>query len=295
LSIYSKIFQLMNQPMILLSQHEQEVRIEDANHAFLRLSGYSLKALQSKKSSYLLQKYKIDVSRQYMKSDVNIYTKLKRKIPVRIDLQPLPSDEVHHYAFIIFEDLSPYRWIEQQAEKNKVLISGIIDKNHHVRFLRDRLAPFQIEPNQQMQDETLLQFIADADHGKILKIIREAHLRKKERSLTLKTSKLSGVEFELSVSFTPILDGFGNVLEFAFVIWDLRPIDDRIAASMKLRIWMAKRDITVGYLSSSTGISIQTISKLRNGKILKPQRLTAELIASELQVAVHEIWSEIRK
>lgn len=99
----------------------------------------------------------------------------------------------------------------------------------------------------------------------------------------------------MSVSFTPIIDGFGDVLEFAFVIWDLRPVDDCIEASMKLRIWMAKRDITVGYLSSSTGISIQTISKLRNGKILKPQRLTAELIASELQVDVHDIWSEIRK
>ncbi|WP_054024244.1 helix-turn-helix domain-containing protein [Bacillus sp. FJAT-28004] len=297
MSIYSKIFQMMNQPMILLGQNEHEVRIEDANQAFLRLSGYTLKALQSKKSSNLLQKYKINISRPVMKSEVIIYTKLKRKISVRIDLQPLPwnSDDTFRYAFIIFEDLSPYNWIQQQADRNKVLISGIIDRNHHVRFLRDRLAPFQIEPNQQMQDETLLQFIADTDHGRILKIIQEAHLRKKERSLTLKTSKLNGIEFELSVSFTPIIDGFGDVLEFAFVIWDLRPVDDSIDASMKLRIWMAKRDITVGYLSSSTGISIQTISKLRNGKILKPHRLTAELIASELQIAVHEIWPEIRK
>lgn len=297
MSVYNHIFQIMNQPMLLMSQNEIEVRIEDANQAFLRLCGYTLKELQSKKSSYLLHKYKINISRQVMRSEVNIYTKSKRKISVRIDLQPLPRsiDNKLLYAFIIFEDLSPYNWIEQQAERNKVLISGIIDRHHHVRFLRDRLAPFQIEPNQQMQDETLLQFIAETDHGKILKIIQEAHLQKKERSITIKTSKLSGIEFELSVSFTPIIDGFGDVLEFAFVIWDLRPVDDCIEASMKLRIWMAKRDITVGYLSSSTGISIQTISKLRNGKILKPQRLTAELVASELQVDVHDIWSEIRK
>lgn len=116
-----------------------------------------------------------------MRSEVIIYTKSKRKISVRIDLQPLPRsiDNKLLYAFIIFEDLSPYNWIEQQAERNKVLISGIIDRHHHVRFLRDRLAPFQIEPNQQMQDETLLQFIAETDHGKILKIIQEAHLQKK--------------------------------------------------------------------------------------------------------------------
>ena len=45
--------------------------------------------------------------------------------------------------------------------------------------------------------------------------------------MTLKTSKLSGIELELSVTFTPIIDGFGEVLEFAFVIWDLRPVDDQ--------------------------------------------------------------------
>nr|WP_272898796.1 helix-turn-helix transcriptional regulator [Paenibacillus sp. MMS18-CY102] len=62
---------------------------------------------------------------------------------------------------------------------------------------------------------------------------------------------------------------------------------------MKLKIWMAKRDISTSQLSLSTGISIQTISKLRNGKITKPQRLTAELIASELRVEITDIWPEV--
>lgn len=297
MSIYSQIFKIMYQPMIILCQNESEVTIEDANDAFLRLSGYTLKELQSKKSKYLLQKYHIDNSKQVVKSEVLLNTKLKRQISVRIDQQPLPkcSDDNSCRAYIIFEDLTPYKWIQQQAERNKVLISGIVDSHQHVRFLRDSLAPLLFEPDRKMQDETLLQFLDTTEHVKIMKIIQEAHLLKKERSVLLKTSKLSGIELELSVTFTPIIDGFGEVLEFAFVIWDLRPVDDQIDASMKLRIWMAKRDITAGHLSSLTGISIQTISKLRNGKILKPQRLTAELIASELQVDVQEIWSEVRK
>lgn len=297
LSIYSQIFQLMHQPMIILRQNEREAAIEDANNAFIRLSGYTLKELKSKKSQHLLQKYKIDNSRQVVKSEVVIYTKQKRQISVRIDQQPLPNSSEDNFcrAYIIFEDLTPYKWIEQQAERNKVILSGIVDRNQHVRFLRDNLAPLLFEPDRKMQDETLLQFLDDTEHVKIMKIIQEAYLLKKERSLLLKTSKLSGIELELSVTFAPIIDGFGEAFEFAFVIWDLRPVDDQIDASVKLRIWMAKRDITAGHLSSLTGISIQTISKLRNGKILKPQRLTAELIASELQVEVHDIWSEVRK
>jgi DNA-binding Xre family transcriptional regulator len=287
----------MDQPMILLCQNDRGVRIDDANQAFLRLTGYTLAELQSKKSSYLLKKYKIDNARQVLKSEVNIFTKLKRQIAVSIDQQPLPKSthDENTRAFIIFEDLTPYKWIEQQAERNKVLISGIVDSHQHVRFVRDGLASLLFEADRNLKDETLLQFIADTDHGSLKEVLQEAYLYKKEKSITLKTSKQSGIELEMSVTFAPIIDGYGDVNEFSFVIWDLRPIDNQIDASVKLRIWMAKRDVTAGYLSASTGISIQTISKLRNGKILKPQRLTAELIASELQIEVHEIWSEIRK
>lgn len=51
MSVYNHIFQIMNQPMLLMSQNEIEVRIEDANQAFLRLCGYTLKELQSKKAA----------------------------------------------------------------------------------------------------------------------------------------------------------------------------------------------------------------------------------------------------
>ncbi|MGO4544361.1 helix-turn-helix domain-containing protein [Paenibacillus sp. 2TAB23] len=297
MSIYSQVFQLLHQPMLILSQNELDVRIVDANQAFLRLSGYTLEELQSKNGRYLLQKYNINTTIQVVKSEVILQTKLKQQISVRIDQQPLPACSVDgcNHSFVIFEDLTPYKWIEQQAEKNKVLISGIVDRQQHIRFLRDSLAPLLFEPDHKMQNETLMQFIDDSEHVKLMKIIQETYRLKKERSLTVKTSKLSGIELELSVTFAPIVDGFGEANEFAFVIWDLKPVDDQIDASLKLRIWMAKRDMTAGHLSTVTGISIQTISKLRNGKILKPQRLTAELIASELQVDVQEIWSEVRK
>ncbi|MCK9857260.1 helix-turn-helix domain-containing protein [Paenibacillus sp. ATY16] len=65
-------------------------------------------------------------------------------------------------------------------------------------------------------------------------------------------------------------------------------------SSKRLKMWMAKRDISANQMAAATNISLQTISKLRNGHIQKPNRLTAELIAGELQVAVSDIWPEVR-
>lgn len=65
-------------------------------------------------------------------------------------------------------------------------------------------------------------------------------------------------------------------------------------SAKRLKMWMAKRDISANQMAAATNISLQTISKLRNGHIKKPSRLTAELIAAELQVAVSDIWPEVR-
>ncbi|MCA0754563.1 helix-turn-helix domain-containing protein [Paenibacillus sp. N4] len=297
MSVYRQIFQCLDMPMLVLCEKGREIKIEDANAAFMRLTGYTLAELQARRVRDLLHAHKIDANRQVLKSEVHLRTKLTRELPVRIDQQPLPPGEEGgpNRALILFEDLSSYKWIERQFELKKVLISGIVDNHHHVRFLRDSVAPLLFEPDRTLEDDTLMKFIADKEQDKLKGVLREAYATKKERSLTLLTSKLSGAELELSVTFAPILDGCGEVKEFAFVIWDLKAVNDKISSAMKLKIWMAKRDVTAGHLSASTGISIQTISKLRNGKIEKPQRLTAELIASELQVDLYEIWPEIRK
>lgn len=273
MSVYRQIFQNMDFPMLVIRQNNQGVSVEDANHAFVRLTGYTVKELRSEKCSLYLKRYNIDTTATVLKSEINIMTKNNRQLFTRLNQQPLPRNNQDGYtrSYVIFEDLTPYRWIQQQSEINKVLISGIVDRHQHIRLLRDSLSPLLFEADRNMTDETLLQFITETEHGSMKEVLQEATLNKQERSLTLKTTILSGVELMMSATFTPILDGFGEVLEFAFVIWDLSPINDQIDPSLKLRIWMAKKDMTAGHLSASTGISIQTISKLRNGKILKPK------------------------
>lgn len=294
---YYRLFQIFDKPLVILGMNQGQVRIIDANEAFTRLLGYTFEEIKSKVSAGHLLKYNIDTSKQSLKSEFGITTKQNKQIPVRLDHHPIPKEpgETEQQSYVVFEDLTAYKWIEQKCEQNKVIISGIVDAHAHIRFLRDSVAPLLFEPDRKMEDETILSFIADSEHVRLMEALSEAGSTKKEKSLTLQTSRLSGIELELSITFTPIFDGFGETKEYAFVIWDLKPIDDSIDSAMKLKIWMAKRDMTAGMLSEATGISIQTISKLRNGKIIRPQRLTAELIASELRVDVHDIWTKIRK
>ncbi|MBH5318106.1 helix-turn-helix transcriptional regulator [Paenibacillus sp. GSMTC-2017] len=296
MSVHHHVFQLLNQPMLILSEQDGLVKIEDANEAYLELVGKTLDAIKQLKSSTLKESYHIDLSKRIIRNEI-IQTRNCDSITVRIEQLPLPKAENNNIkrAFIIFEDLSAQLWINEQQEKGKVLISGIVDKHLQIRFFRDLLASFLVDPDQSTNDEHLLQYIADHERQKMLDTMEAAAHVNQEQHMTLQTSKLGGVQLEFELTFIPILNGFCECKQFAFVIWDFRPTDNEIDSAMKLKIWMAKRDMSTGQLSAATGISQQTISKLRNGKIEKPQRLTAELIASELQVDVHEIWTVIRK
>lgn len=298
MSVHQHLFHLLNQPMLIMKEYDGIVRVEDANEAFMNLCGYSLTHILATKSQYLRSQYRIDLRKRIVKREIKMRTKRKNELSVRIEQIPLPAqpDDAWTRAFLIFEDLTAYKWIDRQPEKGKVLISGIVDKHLHIRFLRDNLGPHMFELDSTMEDENLLQFIAEYERPRMMELLQETSRLHKEQNVTIITSKLSGVELELELTYCPVLDGHGHCRELAFVVWDFRPADEHVVDSAtKLKIWMAKRDISAGQLASATGISLQTISKLRNGKIEKPQRLTAELIASELGVEVHHIWPLIRK
>lgn len=297
MTIYYRFFQTFDKPIIILKMENGLPKVADANEAFQRLFGYTLEELQAKNSLRLLETYRIDLSKQVLKSEYTLHTKQRKPIQVRIHHTPLPSPAgcPDMFSYVELEDLTAYKWIERKVQEHKVVISGIVDQFSHIRFLRDSVAALMLEPDRTLEDETLLSFIADYDHERLVSAMAEAGAQQQEQSITLQTSRLNGMELELSITFMPIYDGFGEIMEYAFVIWDLKPVDQSIDSATKLKIWMAKRDMTAGMLSDATGISIQTISKLRNGKIVRPQRLTAELIASELRVAVHEIWSKVGK
>lgn len=57
-----------------------------------------------------------------------------------------------------------------------------------------------------------------------------------------------------------------------------------------LRMVMAEMDINASELAHATGISLTTISNLRNGRVKNPKRSTVEAVSTALGVTVESIW-----
>jgi DNA-binding Xre family transcriptional regulator len=143
-------------------------------------------------------------------------------------------------------------------------------------------------------NHSIFDFLNAAEHDLIRAQFKQCATDKIQQNLYMRTLRFDELsELALRTTICPIYNGFGEIEQFAFSIWEMQESSNSEQSGTKLKIWMAKRDLSASQLSLSTGISLQTISKLRNGKISKPQRLTAELIASELRVDVQEIWPEL--
>jgi DNA-binding Xre family transcriptional regulator len=187
LPAFYHIFQILDQPMVLVRVTREAITIHETNEAFCRLSGYRHNQLQSASLDLLINSHLPCDSSLHFTQETYLTTANQQDLAVHVEFRALTvtDEDDASYALIMFEDRS----------ENIPLENAIIQ------------------------------------------------------------------------------------------VFD---------SAKRLKMWMAKRDISTNQLAASTNISLQTISKLRNGHIQKPNRLTAELIASELQVAVRDIWPEVR-
>lgn len=224
-----------------------------------------------------------------------IETGTRAQKPIVLDVKPLESvADGSPYYLLTATDLTAEQWIEQQSKSGKAFYVGIMDKHYIVRKFHVNFVPAVEPADVTVLNHSMFDFISPAEHEHIRAQLNQCAIDKIQQDLfmhTLRFDELS--ELAMRTTIYPIYNGFGEFEQFAFSIWEMQESSDSEQSGTKLKIWMAKRDLSASQLSLSTGISLQTISKLRNGKISKPQRLTAELIASELRVDVQEIWPEL--
>jgi len=293
---YYQLFQVLDHPMIIIESRRNKLSIIDANRAFLQLTGYSLEHYLKLDDSALRNFHQIDPSRGIYTREKTLFGKNRNRM-VRVTQHPFAFDlaEATEHHLLIYEDLTSVKWIDQKASKDNVLISGVVDKALRIRFLRNKLSTLMLQLDDSHEDEALLQYLTGEQFSLLQEAFQRANTEHEEQSIKLRTKKLNGIELELSITFISNNDAMGNFIEFAFIISDVKPVNGQADSGVRLKVLMAKRDMSALELAAATSISLQTISKLRNGKIKKPQRLTAELIASELRVDVREIWPEIGK
>ncbi|EFM09926.1 transcriptional regulator, XRE family [Paenibacillus curdlanolyticus YK9] len=289
----------MEQPLAVVRRSGRSLTITEANPAFIRMTGYEIDRLQAIQIRQLFPK--LYSNKQPALVHGIIETTLKPSFgsvkPITMEIKPLPCcDEDatgRTYYLIIAKDMSADKWLEQQSSVAKALNIGICDHEYIVRKFHQNYSPLTGADHSPLH-QSIFDFLDPNVHEMIREQLSNASIDSSSREIVVRTvsfEDMSGLEMRATIC--PIFDGFGAIQEFAFSVWDLKEANDSGQPGMKLKIWMAKRDISTSQLSLSTGISIQTISKLRNGKITKPQRLTAELIASELRVEVSDIWSEV--
>ncbi len=202
------------------------------------------------------------------------------------------DEEGRPMFLIIAKDMSAEKWLEQQSRTGKALYTGICDSQYLIRMFNTHVQ--QTMSDISIVNQSIFDYLDPSEHDTIREQLLSCGMAEYPCDIVVHTIKFDELsELELRATICIIFDGFGHIQQYAFSVWDMRESEEADQPGMKLKIWMAKRDISASQLSALTGISMQTISKLRNGKILKPQRLTAELVASELNVDVNTLWPEI--
>ncbi|WP_281271994.1 helix-turn-helix domain-containing protein [Paenibacillus cellulosilyticus] len=291
------MFQTIKQPLAIVRRLGRSFMITDANPAFVQLCGYEREKLPHIPFRHLFPRI-ADLRGAVLPEDFTetiIETGTRAQKPILLDVKPLETNsDGGPYYLLTATDLSAEHWLEQQSKSGKSFYVGIMDTHYIVRKFHVNYAPAVEPADVTLLNHSIFDFLNVAEHEQIKAQMRQCVIDKTQRDLfmhTLRFDELS--ELALRSTICPIYDGFGEIECFAFSIWEMQESSSSEQSSTKLKIWMAKRDLSASQLSLSTGISLQTISKLRNGKISKPQRLTAELIASELRVDVQEIWPEL--
>lgn len=299
------LLQLLNHKAMAVIQTtgDRTLSFADCNETLLELTGYSRQELLSQDPLSLLADTPLShinrtrnllTRRQYFKTEAAFWTPKKQRLHIELELHPLalPGGDLQ---LVIVEPICTRKWIKHQLIKQSVIVSGVLSPSLVIE-LYDPYFDSILEHKMAYETFSALDFISELDYPAVQQALTEISEQGKPKELVLRTTKLSNVlELELKITLRPFFNGSGRLFNYGFIITELKPYEESDNAAIRLKIVMAQRSMSAQALAEATGITVQTISKLRNGKIAKPQRLTAQLIAAELGVSVSDIWSDTGK
>ncbi|MBO7743730.1 helix-turn-helix transcriptional regulator [Paenibacillus sp. MWE-103] len=217
------------------------------------------------------------------------------------------------FAMITIRDRSEHKWIEDAAYERDPFVSMLLTTAGTIVSLRSYRGPIHYDRLELSRTESS-RFVVRQDRARVRDGLRELQDDRKTGEFRF-TLQLFRDRFQVHSLVKPFYRGDGSFKCFAILVVDMLPVKGAFAqaappagtadaavpgrgeptdSSYKLRLLMLEKRLSVTQLAENTNISLTTISNIRNGKIKKPQRLTAELIASQLGVAPSDIWSAYR-
>ncbi|MBO7748095.1 helix-turn-helix transcriptional regulator [Paenibacillus sp. MWE-103] len=296
MTLTTAVFQNLKTPLAVVVGQDDDCHFNLANKAFSRLVGCSGDVLEGLPPDRVFSEWSSSALRSDDRHETSLLRSWSDDDPLRLVLTCEAIAGADEPAFLLtVEDISAKSWIDRMAASGQVLLSGILNERLVVeRYYKHYPAPV-VDRLFSVEEESLSQFFHDSERERILASLKHAALHRRTEHLIVHTKRLAeSVQLELQITYRPFFHGDGTLKCIAFIATDIRSLAETEAAaldpSVTLKVLMARKYMSAQQLSSATGISLQTISKLRNGKIGRPQRQTTLLIAKALEVAPQDIW-----
>ncbi|WP_028550107.1 helix-turn-helix domain-containing protein [Paenibacillus sp. UNC451MF] len=294
------LVRILKKPMGIIKIDGEILSFLEVNEPFCALSGYTREELMKVDPHLMLAREQSNPAftqlenDQFLKTEVTVLSKDHLNVILEVELYLI--DDGPNQLIIVFADhISSKKWIDHQIANNPILCSGVVNSSYIMTRYDMYFDPI-VDHKSRFEQESIFELIAKADHPVMKKLLEEIKQTKQTKEVVLRTTKLADqLELKMKIMVRPFFDGVGTFLEYAFVISQLELFEVSADPAVRLKVLMAQRNMSAQSLSEATNITIQTISKLRNGKVTKPQLLTAQLIAGELGVAVSDIWAETRR
>jgi len=302
LRAFEMIFHTLSTPIVIMSDKGEQSQIIKVNQAFTQLAGYTEPELAGASLIGLLTASQATLSdgREYP----HFLLQAKNNDPLHVEFSYSLIEFEHAPAqLVVIHDITAALWIHGHLLAADALSWDIIDADyifgqapaHSVlTALAPSSSPFTIprDPELYLRQQRAFSFIHEDEHEQFLQFIKHLARTGNEDQITLRTCEIPAtINLKVRLLCAPFYNGDGSLKQFGIILVNLCPDNEPLHAAVKLKIAMARCSISTQQLAALTGISMQTISKLRSGKIKKPQLLTAQLIARELNMLPEDIWN----
>lgn len=298
------LFYLLSEPMLIVESDESRWSIRDVNQAFAVFSGFKKTDLMLLDPSTIISVHDSGLSfdeaihqlaDEFSVSpllECKLVTKASTPADVRMTCRKLQHGERTAYV-LICKDLREAKWIDEYILHNKIMVSSIVNERYGIMSLKHYYAPVQ-QPSSSYVNKSIFDLVAEHERNKIKRVFDFAKNNRTAEAVDFQL-KLGDRNYGTEAIIQPFYNGNRSFKNFVVILTSLYANNKEEDPSYKLRMLMLSKNISVTSLAQSTLISLTTISKIRNGKIKKPQRLTAELIAGELGVRPEMIWSSFKR
>jgi len=293
------VFSFSSAPILIVDASQDAVRLVDMNDAFHEWSGYVREqVLGTSPSQWVVvhagtsdpfKRLRELVQPKAVVPWCRIRTKSDIEFDVRLEVMRISrsGDGAIRYA-VILHDVTEQQWIDSIVRGERAVGAVVLDGEMTVQSVTSYTTPVKYDASAFLC-QSVLQFISANDRRHVKRAIDYSSANRKPQACMFSLNIEEQV-YTARALFMTFRHWTGEIKSSAVVLLHLEPQQEEIDSSFKLRLLMTAKNVSVTELARSTHISLTTISKIRNGKIKKPKRLTAKLIADKLGVGPEEIW-----